>query len=329
MIAPEVRNAMPVGREQSTGAFPFLPGATLACYRRQLPRVNVQLPDLLGHALEPPEVARLRHVAAVDTSANRTVTGHALSVLNSVPRFMVSIHLPDCDRLFIRSPHDATYLERAFAILFLDHAPGQVLTPMVSSDRYWQLPLPYAPAGEPSSVLKLGQATRLHYGRCVAGDEAMRYHFPNRLGNDSTWNPGDTIGFLEDVTAHFTRLPAVYCELELPRNAFVPLTPSAYFFTETVLGVGDMPRYSDRVVERFEELARAELCYYAVYAGAERVISTCLSAVYSSPITGRLQDIRLPSHPAAFDPGRGEELGFHGALMAGCDRCVSAGVCRP
>ena len=266
VIAPEVRDAIPVGREQSTGAFPFLPGATLACYWRQLPRVNIQLPDLLGHALGPPEVARLRHVVVVDTSANRTVTGRALSVLNSVPRLMVSNHLPDCDRMFIRSPHDAAYLERAFSILFLDHAPGPVLTPMVSLDRYRQLPLPYAPAGEPSSVLKVGHATRLHYGRCIAGDKAMRYHVPNRLGDDSTLNPGDTLGFLVDVTAHFPRLPAVYRELELPRNAFVPLTPSAYLFTGAVLGVGDTPRYSDRVVERLEELARADLCYYAVYS---------------------------------------------------------------
>ena len=164
-IAPEVRDAMPVGREQSTGAFPFLPGATLACYWRHLPRVNIQLPDLLGHALEPLEVARLRHVVPVDTSANRTVTGYAVSVLNLVPRFMVSNHLPDCDRLFIRLPHDAAYLERAFSILFHDHAPGSFLTRLVSLDRYRQLPLPYAPA-EPSSVLK--QGTRCGFTMAVA-----------------------------------------------------------------------------------------------------------------------------------------------------------------
>ena len=130
-------------------------------------------------------------------------------------------------------------------------------------------------------MLKLGYATRLHYGRCMAVDEAMRYHVPNCLGNDSTWTPGDTLGVLEDVTAHFHRLPAVYRGHRLPRNAFVSLTLSAYIFTETVLGVGDTPMYSDRVVERFEELARAWLCYYAVYSGAERLIRTYLSRVYT------------------------------------------------
>ena len=130
------------------------------------------------------------------------------------------------------------YLERDFSILFLDHAPGTMLTPMVRLDGYRQLPLAYAPAGEPSLVLNLGHATRLHYGRCISGDEAIRYHAPNHLGNQSTWNPGNTLCVLEDVTAHFPRLPAVYRELDLPRNAFVPLPSSAYFFTETVLGGG-------------------------------------------------------------------------------------------
>lgn len=56
-----------------------------------------------------------------------------------------------------------------------------------------------------------------------------RYGVPNRLGNELTGNPGDTIGGVEDVAAHFPILPVVYRELQLPRNAFVPLPPSSYF----------------------------------------------------------------------------------------------------
>ena len=136
---------------------------------------------------------------------------------------MVSKHILDCDWLFIRLPCNAAYLERAFSIRFLDHIPGRVLTLMVSLEWYQQLPLPYNSAGEPSSVLKLGHAKRLHYGRCIPGHEAMRYHVPSRLGDDSKWNPGDTLGSLEDVPAHFPVLSAVYRELQLPRNAFVTL----------------------------------------------------------------------------------------------------------
>ena len=73
---------MPVEREKSTGASPFHPRATLACYWRQLPQVDICLPDVLGQALGRAEDTRLRHVAAGDTSANRTLRGNALSFLN-------------------------------------------------------------------------------------------------------------------------------------------------------------------------------------------------------------------------------------------------------
>ena len=55
----------------------------------------------------------------------------------------------------------------------------------------------------------------------------MRYHKPNSLGNTSTLNQGDTLASLEDASAHFSRLPAVYAELRLPRNAVLPLPPVA------------------------------------------------------------------------------------------------------
>ena len=143
-------------------------------------------------------------------------------MLKSAPRFMITTHIPDCDCLFIRAHHDAAYIERTFLVIFLAVSAGRALTPMVRLDRYRQLALPYTSGSEPSSVLKIGQAVRLRYVRCIAGDEAMRYHKPNSLGNTSTWNPGDTLGSLEDASAHFPRFPAVYVELR-PRG--MPFSP--------------------------------------------------------------------------------------------------------
>ena len=167
MLTTEVRDAMPVGREESTGSFPFCPGPTLACYWRQRPRVDIQLSELLAYVVRPGEVKRLRKLAELGTHEKRSEAARAVSVLNSDPRFMITTHIPDCDRLFIRSHHDAAYIKRAFSVIFLAVSAGRALTPMMRLDRYRQLPLPYTSGSEPSSVLKIGQAVRLRYCRAL------------------------------------------------------------------------------------------------------------------------------------------------------------------
>ena len=77
--------------------------------------------------------------------------------------------------------------------------------------------------------------------------------------------------------------------------------------------------YPDQVVERLEDLARAELCYYAEYSGAERVIRTCHPLVYSSrPLavfrTYEFHPIRLPSTPAVAKKWGSTELRWLDAI---------------
>ena len=68
MLTAEVRDAIPVAREESKGSFPFFPGSTLACNWRQRPRVDIQLSELLAYVVQPGEVKRLRKLAEPDTN---------------------------------------------------------------------------------------------------------------------------------------------------------------------------------------------------------------------------------------------------------------------
>ena len=100
--------------------------------------------------------------------------------------------------------------------------------------------------------------------------------------------------------------------------------------------------YSDRVVEPFEKLALADLCHYAVYSGAGRVISTYISPVYSSQAlavfrTYGILPIRLPSTPAVAKNWVSMEPPWPDAINGYCLRlspldirtvCVRTSRCR-
>ena len=129
--------------------------------------MHIQLSELLAYVVQPGEVKRLLKLAELDTSYQRSEAERAVSVLNYALRFMITTHIPDCDRLFIRSRHDAAYIERAFSAIFLAVSAGRALTPMLRLDRFRQLPLPYTSGSEPSSVLKIGQSVRLRYCRAL------------------------------------------------------------------------------------------------------------------------------------------------------------------
>ena len=93
------------------------------------------------------------------------------------------------------------------------------------------------------------------------------------------WVPSDTLRVVWPPSAHFPRMPEVITRLKLPNRLFLPLTPSLYYFAETMQTVMAKRNVNPAKRTEWEQLVLREVAYVAVYSAAEVMIRTGVAVV--------------------------------------------------
>ena len=143
------------------------------------------------------------------------------------------------------------------------------------------LPFPGThPSGQEG--FRLGSGMRRAHTTVVSDFEASCFH-PRH--DDTTnlvdWVPSGALRFLWPPSAHLPRMPEVITRLKLPNRLCLPLTPSLYYFAETMEAVMAKQNVNPAKRAEREQLVLREVGYVAVYSAAEVMIRTGTAVVLS------------------------------------------------
>ena len=140
----------------------------------------------------------------------------------------------------------------------------------------------HLPGTHPSGQegFRLGSGMRRAHTTVVGDFEASCFH-PRHVDtkNRVDWVPSDALRVLCPPSAHFPRIPEVITGLKLPNRFCLPLTPSLYYFAETMETVMAKPNVNPARRTEWEQLVLREVAYFAVYSAAEVIIRTGVSVV--------------------------------------------------